>query len=551
MNRFRRQKGRSPGEFVQDALWRVASAVHIGFGRAISLLLRGIGKFSSFLPWSGRLGLMAAVCGGLLLQVGLVGDLFYVEFSGFEPAHRKLIEDLDALATFQLLQPLMVGVGILLVLGAFLAFLRVRFSLLVLKTGAAGYLVLNLWFLLLLYQIPALLAVEDGKSFDKYARNELWQFWTYLWIPCFLPGVLLTVCLCLRRVSAFYAGRDASQDGIGDRICRNLATNGPDPRFRTSWYWSAFLHLSVIVLIPLLLRGCMLEAYKIPKGDGAVVQYVKIKPVKKKPKEQYVFNPNSPISYYRPELDDKHLEEMDKLTDVTYQATSLMGKKTGKSGKPGWPNGMDDAKIRFIRLKYSGGNWDLDMGKDSDYNMLLKIRDATGFRIADNTEAIEISDLRRFPKRQAPPFVFITGQGNINANSKEIAALRWYLLEEGGMIFADNAGGNFNASFRALMRRIVPDKEWIDISNDDILYQHPFIFPNGAPPLWHHSGYRALGMKHNGRWIVFYHQGDIHDAWKTGGSGASEELREQAFKMGINVINYAFTQYLSQHFGEE
>jgi hypothetical protein len=60
-----------------------------------------------------------------------------------------------------------------------------------------------------------------------------------------------------------------------------------------------------------------------------------------------------------------------------------------------------------------------------------------------------------------------------------------------------------------------------------------------------------MGIKHNSRWIVFYHQGDINDAWKAGGSGASEEIREQAFKMGINVINYAFTQYLSQHFGEE
>ena len=59
-------------------------------------------------------------------------------------------------------------------------------------------------------------------------------------------------------------------------------------------------------------------------------------------------------------------------------------------------------------------------------------------------------------------------------------------------------------------------------ANDDIIYRQPFVFPNGAPRLWHHSGNRALGLKHNGRWVVFYHQGDIYDAWKTGHSGASE-----------------------------
>ncbi len=117
------------------------------------------------------------------------------------------------------------------------------------------------------------------------------------------------------------------------------------------------------------------------------------------------------------------------------------------------------------------------------------------------------------------------------------------------MIFADNGGGNFNSSLRALMRRVLPENDWIDIANDDVLYRQPYLFPNGAPPLWHHSGNRALGMKHQGRWVVFYHQGDINDAWQTGGSGASTSLQMQAFKMGVNVVNYAFGQYMAIHFG--
>ena len=71
------------------------------------------------------------------------------------------------------------------------------------------------------------------------------------------------------------------------------------------------------------------------------------------------------------------------------------------------------------------------------------------FMIADATEAIRVSDLRRFPKNYAPPFVYLTGSKNISVSAGDIKTLRWYLEEEGGMIFADNGGDNFNAAFRS------------------------------------------------------------------------------------------------------
>jgi len=190
------------------------------------------------------------------------------------------------------------------------------------------------------------------------------------------------------------------------------------------------------------------------------------------------------------------------------------------------------------------------MGANADYNFLIKFHKLTGFKIAPNTEAIDIPDLERFPKHRAPPFVYITGSENIKVSQREIKVLRKYLLEEGGMLFADNGGGRFNWQFRGLMRRVLPDKAWVDIANDDVIYRQPYIFPHGAPPLWQHSGNRAVGIKHNGRWVVFYHQGDINDAWQDKGNKISEGLRMAAFKMGINVVNYAFNQYHLIHFGE-
>ena len=41
--------------------------------------------------------------------------------------------------------------------------------------------------------------------------------------------------------------------------------------------------------------------------------------------------------------------------------------------------------------------------------------------------------------------------------------------------------------------------------------------------------------------------GNIGDAWKTGHSGVSGELANEAYDMGINVMNYSFNQYTDLH----
>ena len=191
------------------------------------------------------------------------------------------------------------------------------------------------------------------------------------------------------------------------------------------------------------------------------------------------------------------------------------------------PGGMVDGKIRFIRLRYGGGDWDQDMGRGADYNLLLRFHEITRFKIADNTEFIDIHRLRRFPTDRAPPLVFMTGKGRISASSDEVKTLRWYCLEEGGCLFIDNGGGVFHSAVVGLLKRVFPGKSLSDVANDDPIFQQPFRFPNGAPPFWHHAGNRASGIRHNGRWVVFYHPGDVNDAWKTGHADAPPAVAEQ------------------------
>ena len=77
---------------------------------------------------------------------------------------------------------------------------------------------------------------------------------------------------------------------------------------------------------------------------------------------------------------------------------------------------------------------------------------------------------------------------------------------------------------------------------DDPIYQAPYPL-NGCPPLWAHSGTKALGWKKDGRWVAFYHQGSISDAWKDTHGGTSAESAEQSYQLGVNILAQAMAGY--------
>ena len=353
--------------------------------------------------------------------------------------------------------------------------------------------------------------------------------------------------------------RPALAEAIGDRIVENIRIGGGDPLFRRSWLTSFWGHALLIVIIPWLVTyiGCR-ERYNVPQGSGeaAVAAVVQVaKPVKKK-KRTYILNLNSAIILTKPDLDkDSDVEEnVEKASEITYvadtnsaqaRAAGKLGKGGGKKG--GWPDGVGNDPVRFIRIKHGGPGWDdgMDEVSRADMNFLEEFRKITGFKVARSPEARTIAQLRNFDKGFEPPFLYLTGAGGIPVSANDVKTLRDYLLG-GGMLFADAGSPAFHGSFRALMAAVFPDRQLVVIADDDPIFQAPFVFPNGAPPLWHHGGNRSLGIKHQNRWAVFYHPGDINDAWKTGSSGMGRNLAEQSYNLGVNIIYHAFTNYLDQ-----
>ena len=57
------------------------------------------------------------------------------------------------------------------------------------------------------------------------------------------------------------------------------------------------------------------------------------------------------------------------------------------------------------------------------------------------------------------------------------------------------------------------------------------------------GGKDALGWSMDGRWLVYYHPGDISDAWADGHSGVSPEIYNSCYQLGANVINYGHVEY--------
>jgi len=383
--------------------------------------------------------------------------------------------------------------------------------------------------------------------------------WRCQWLAPAAGLVLVIAALHVfswrRSAVNLYRRQHVAEPAAGDQIVENVRTHGADPRFRKSVYGSVLVHLLVIIIIPFLLtlRGGCIRSYRVPKGSGnpAVAMMKVIQPKKKKQKrKKYILSTDSPIIFDVPDLDDSNLvKDVDEATQLTYVADTnaahgAMG--TGGGSQPGWADGMEGGEIRFIRLEYDGPEWDdgMDVSEGADANFLTEFkRLAGGIKCARNGESHPISHLRKYPKGEAPPFVYMTGSGAINVAKSDIETLREY-IRGGGMLFADAGSRRWDGSFRALARAVFPGNPLIEIAEDDPIFQIPFTFPNGPPPLWFHGGSKTMGVKYRGRWGIFYFPGDLNDAWKTGHSGLDPVLAEAAFHLGTNVLYYSITHYL-------
>ena len=514
--------------------------------------------FSVLWRWQARLSVQfrfAVGFAGLSLMMGacaFLADGGWVAWASLDETFVRYLDAAGHLAYGSRLAWAAAGAAVLCALAAGLAFLRKPVSFRIFQVAWAAAFAIGFSVFRWTIKAADIINLADNKAFDAGMRDNLWTGSFFAgFVSLFWPALLLVALLACAARRIYGVNKQPFGRDVGGEIIASAKTGGDDPRWRSSLYWAISIFLAVLFLPYLIFFWGWEEPYGLPQGSGQMVQQqvVKVKKEKKKKKKKLTINPFSPYILERMNIDDvKTLEELENESRDTYVATANQALGKGGKGNGGWPNGMAKSAIRFIRLKYRGGDWDQDMGKGADYNLLIKFHEWTGMKIARETEFREIERLKYFPHKLSPPFVFMTGMRGINLSDKEVKVLRDYCLVEGGMLFIDNGGGHFDGAVKAMLRRVFPGKPLVDIPNDDSIYQCPYVFPDGAPPFWHHAGYRASGVRDEGRWIVFYHPGDVNDAWKDDHSGASAEVADQAYKLGVNIMFYAFNQYYNRHY---
>ncbi len=200
---------------------------------------------------------------------------------------------------------------------------------------------------------------------------------------------------------------------------------------------------------------------------------------------------------------------------------------------------QQDGAFEIARIKYrGGGDWYND---PSSLTNLINFTQSN-VPISINRKYVDVAlgstELHDYP------FAYLTGHGTIEANNTEVRNLRNY-LENGGFLYVDDDYG-LDEHIRALMKDVFPDEEFIELPFSHPIYQQVFRFNNGVPKIHEHDNKapRGYGIFHKGRLVVYYtYESNLGDGWADAEvHNNPPEKREQALKMGVNILVYALTR---------
>lgn len=196
-----------------------------------------------------------------------------------------------------------------------------------------------------------------------------------------------------------------------------------------------------------------------------------------------------------------------------------------------------DHAFVLARVKYGGGgDWYSD--PQSLPELLRFVRRETRIDVSPREETVELSSEKLF----SYPYVYLTGHGNVVLRTDETLRLRRYLLGGGFLHVDDNYG--LDRAFRREMRKVFPDREWVELPFDHPIYHTHFEFPSGLPKIHEHDGKPAQGfalLDDRGRVMVFYsYESDLGDGWEPEAvHNDPPEKRLAALRMGTNILSYA------------
>ncbi len=206
----------------------------------------------------------------------------------------------------------------------------------------------------------------------------------------------------------------------------------------------------------------------------------------------------------------------------------------------GWLTGHGQAPLKIAKLKYQGGG-DWYANKTALPNLITFCNKELGMNLAAEEDIAEVESPNLFDY----PYLYMTGHGNVVFSMTEAQNLRNYLAGGGFLHIDDNYG--LDKFVRIELKKVFPELELVEVPFTHPIYHQKYKFPNGLPKIHEHDAKppQGLGLFLEGRLVVFYsYECDLGNGWEDKRiHNDPEEKRQQALKMGANILSYCFTSY--------
>ena len=199
--------------------------------------------------------------------------------------------------------------------------------------------------------------------------------------------------------------------------------------------------------------------------------------------------------------------------------------------------GNEKPSLQMGLLKYNGGG-DWYSNPTALPNLAKFCNDELGTNFDTEYGTVEVGSAELFNYA----FLHMTGHGNVVFSDAEAENMRLYLLAGGFLHIDDNYG--MDPFVRAAMKKVFPELEFIELPFQHEIYHQKFEFKSGLPKIHKHDDKPAqgFGIINEGRLVCFYsYESDLGDGWEDYDVHKDpEEMRQQALRMGANIIQHAF-----------
>ncbi|WP_088125010.1 DUF4159 domain-containing protein [Roseivirga misakiensis] len=197
-------------------------------------------------------------------------------------------------------------------------------------------------------------------------------------------------------------------------------------------------------------------------------------------------------------------------------------------------------KLKMAKLKYNGGG-DWYANKTALPNLARFCNQYLRTSFDEEDAVVEVGSPELFDYS----YIYMTGHGNVVFSSSEAENLRNYLVSGGFLHIDDNYG--LDPYIRLEMKKVFPELEFIELPLDHPIYDQKFKFEKGLPKIHEHDNKppQGFGLIYEGRLLCYYsYESDLGNGWEDKRiHNDTEAVRQNALRMGANIIAFALTQY--------